>query len=722
MPASSDQRHVRLVGIAPFALSIFASALLVFQVQPMVGKRILPWFGGAPGVWILCLAFYQTSLFLGYAYAHLLIRRIEPARQPVVHALLLLASLAVLPVLPGASWKPDGIESPSVRILGMLAANVGLPFLWLAATGPLLQSWFARAFPARSPYPLYAVSKLLPLSVQSRLWSWSFGACGLAILYCAWRATRGVGQPSDAAGSVGSHTPLAGAGRGDALLWAALPCCAVILLMGVTNELCLNIASVPFLWIIPLSVYLLTFILCFSSARFYRRGAFAVLAAVSLLLLLQAQRWTLTPDSNTLSELSIAWQIARYAFLLFACCMLVHGELYRLRPHVQNLTAYYLCIAGGGALGGLFVGIAAPGLFSDYYELGIGIIACWVLLLVSAWRDPRSGLSGGRPRPAWALIGVVGVAVVAGSSVREKHPDSDVLLQQRNFFGVLRVLKRGLDQPGRHYHVLNSGTTTHGAQDQHATLRSKPTTYYGHVTGVGFAMRHRRAGEHPRVGIIGLGVGTLSAYGREGDLFRYYEIDPDVVRIARDEQYFSFLGDSRAASEVVVGDARLSLESQLRDDASQAFDFLVIDAFTSDAIPVHLLTAEAFDLYDQHLKEDGVILTHVSNRHLDLSPLLFGHAVRFGMRSVGIANSAVHAQRSASSRWVIFSRDAAYIDDLVAFVRAQHEALRLPRGALRMKRPNEQDFRGYPVWTDDYSNLFGLLKPKRSSPGGAPVP
>jgi len=296
-----------------------------------------------------------------------------------------------------------------------------------------------------------------------------------------------------------------------------------------------------------------------------------------------------------------------------------------------------------------------------------------------------------------------------------RGPDAGhrVLLQQRNFFGVLRVIEGNRGHVMRQYHTLNSGTTTHGVQYRNTALRSQTTTYYGNVTAVGYALRQRRPDERTQVGLIGLGIGTLSAYGREGDRFRYYEIDPDVIAIASDEQYFSYLADSRATTEVVLGDARLSLESELRDGAPQVFDLLVLDAFTSDAIPVHLLTTEAFALYDRHLADAGVILVHVTNRHLDLSPLLFGHAARLGMRAVEIVNNSVRPQRSTMSRWVVLSREAHYIDDLLGFVRAQHKALQLTRGTVGVRQPDAGSAGSYPVWTDDYSNLFALLKPKR---------
>jgi spermidine synthase len=433
------------------------------------------------------------------------------------------------------------------------------------------------------------------------------------------------------------------------------------------------------------------------------------------LLVLQAQDWALTPESGPLNELSVPWQIARYSFLLFACCSLLHGELYRLRPHPRNLTACYLCIAGGGALGGLFVGVAAPAVFSDYHELGIGIAACWTLLAVCVWRDPSSALHGGRAGAVWALLVALGLACVAVLSVHESRPGSRVLLQTRNFFGVLRVLEPSGGHPLRHYHMLNSGTTTHGVQYQARGLHLRPVSYFGYATGAGFTLQQRRPGERTRIGIIGLGVGALAAYGREGDHFRYYEIDPEVVRIAREESYFSYLAGSRATMEIVLGDARMSLESELIEGGPRAFDLLVLDAFSSDAVPVHLLTAEAFALYDQHLSDGGVILAHGSNRHLDIPQLFFGQAARLGMHAVEISNNSVAAQRSSMSRWVILTRDAGYVDALLAFVRDQQKALGLPTGTVHIRRPDARSFDGYPIWTDDYSNLFGLLRSNRSS-------
>ena len=404
---------------ALFAATVFASAFLIFFVQPMVGKHILPWFGGVPAVWLLCVAFYQVTLFFGYGYAHLLNQRLPSSRQVVAHAILFAAALLVLPVLPDESWKPQGGAPPSLHILAMLASNVGPPFLLLAATGPLLQAWFARAFPGRSPYGLYAVSNagsllallaypffvepLTSLSSQSAAWSWAFVACGLAILTCGWQARGGARafvpiatQPSGDTAPAERATGMAcadPAADGDAtrtLLWIFLPACTVVLFMGVTNELCLDVASIPFLWVVPLAIYLTTFIVCFGSERLYRRGLFATLAVFSAALLVWARVGSV--DALTLGQGAspIATLAALYSLALFFSCMLAHGETYRLRPSPERLTAYYSCVSGGGALGGLFVAIAAPRIFSEYYELPFGWLACLLSLDTGMSEEPRA--------------------------------------------------------------------------------------------------------------------------------------------------------------------------------------------------------------------------------------------------------------------------------------------------------------------------------------------
>jgi hypothetical protein len=711
-----------------FATTIFASAFLIFFVQPMVGKHILPWFGGAPAVWSLCLVFYQLTLFAGYVYAHLLIRRVRGSRQLLIHALLFAATLAVLPVLPDESWKPEGGAPPMGQIFSMLAANVGLPFLLLAATGPLLQAWYARVFPGRSPYGLYAVSNLgsllalvsypfvveprMPLSLESQLWSWLFAGCGLAILCCAWLASRG-----NAGDIPPTHERAADANidAGQIALWVLLPACAVVLFMGVTNELCVDLASAPFLWIAPLAIYLLTYILCFSSERLYRRGLFAPLAAFAVGYLIWSRVATVGPivaevPSATLPVLAVSFGLA-----LFLGCMLIHGELYRLRPAPARLTAYYLCISGGGALGGLFVGIAAPQVFSGYYELPFGWAACWVLFTWTCLRDPGPLLRRRSVRTA-LVVTVAGVVVTLGMlTARDSRPDTDHLLyQKRNFFSILRVTElRGKDKTPR-MHRLKSGTTVHGAQPLHPKFQLQPTTYYGSDTGIGFVMAQREAAPM-HVGVIGLGIGTLAAYGRAGDHYQFYEIDPDVIRIAEDEGYFSYLANSPAQVELIPGDGRLSLESQLHESGPQRFDLLVLDAFSSDAIPVHLLTVEAFKLYTQHLKPDGVLAVHITNRHLNLAPLVFGLAAEFEMRAAVISNpkSVRHFQQSAS--WVILSKNASYLDSLLLRVQEAEARRDLQPLGIAFGFPAEERVIDAPLWTDDYSDLFSVLRSRKLS-------
>ena len=700
-----------------FIGSIFASAFLLFMVQPMVGKHILPWFGGGTGVWTLCLTFYQSTLFLGYAYAHLLIRKVPPSRQPLVHALVLAGALAALPVLPDASWQPEPGADPSVRILGTLVANVGLPFFLLAASGPLVQAWFARVFPSRSPYPLYAASNLgslvalvsfplviepaVALSRAAHAWSWAFAACGVSLLGCAWRAVRGA-RGSDAALVAGSATSSGSTDVREGLLWIALSVVAVVLLLGVTNELCLDVASIPFLWVLPLSIYLSTLIACFSSDRAYHRGVFAVLAAASTLVLIAV--WLSSNELGWWSgSPSIRVKIGVYSVALLAWCMLMHGELYRLRPPPARLTSYYLCISGGGALGGLFVGIAAPRLFSDYYELPIGLVACWLLFLAACWRDPAGPFQASAHRGAWRAASIAGAALLAagtGFAARPERPG--VLLRERNFFGVLTVSEVRTDDPPRYQLELSSGSTLHGVQLIRPAPR-RPTAYFGFHTGIGFVMRARDPGARTVMGVVGLGSGTLAAYGRAGDRFRFYEIDPNVIRVARDDGRFTFLRDSPAEIEVVPGDARLSLQSELREGRPQRADLLVLDAFNSDAIPMHLLTVEAFELYARHVAEDGVIAFHVSTHHLDLVPLVFRLAQHVGLRAVAVVNED-HGM-SFGSRWVILSRDEAYLDALVDL------ACRDPDAPPRVWFPDADLLDGVPLWTDDYSDLFRILAP-----------
>jgi spermidine synthase len=384
-----------------------------------------------------------------------------------------------------------------------------------------------------------------------------------------------------------------------------------------------------------------------------------------------------------------------------------------------RLTAYYLCISGGGALGGLFVGIVAPQIFSGYYELPFGWAACWVLFTWVCLRDPGSLLRRRGVRTA-LVVAVAGIVVTLGMlTARESRPDTEPLLyQKRNFFGILRVTElRDQDSIPR-MHRLMSGTTIHGAQSLHPKTRFQAITYYGSSTGIGFVMA-RREPAPMHVGIIGLGVGTLAAYGRAGDRYQFYEIDPDVIRIAENEDYFSYLANSPAQLELIPGDGRLSLENQLHEEGPHSFDLLVLDAFSSDSIPVHLLTAEAVELYTQHLKPDGVLAVHVTNRHLSLTPLVFRLAAEFAMRAVVISNQRFPRYFQQSANWLILSKNASYLDSLLFGVQeaAFERDPRVPD--VTFAYPKEESVIDAPLWTDDYSDLFSVLRSRElSSDGG----
>ncbi len=710
------------MGRSLFAVAIFASAFLIFLVQPMVGKRILPWFGGAPAVWALCLAFYQVTLFVGYAYADVLVRFTGPSLQLVVHALVFGGALFALPVLPEHDWAQAAAGEPSASVLYLLARSVALPFLALAATGPLVQAWFARRYPARSPYPLYAVSNggsllalisypiliepRLALSLTGELWSWAFAATALLVLSCATLASRRADRARAGETSlVGGVLP----GPLDLCLWCLLSGAAVVLLMGVTNALCLDLASVPFLWVLPLAVYLSTFILCFGSERVYRRAPCAALAVLAVAVLHGKSYWVAwLPESLVPTGNSAVVLIASYCLLLFAACMLMHGELYRLRPPARSLTVFYLCVSGGGALGGLFVGLAAPRLFDNYYELPLGLGLALLLLLLASWHARSGWLWRGAPRWRWGLVAAATLALFAFSWNRVFEEPDGLLLEERSFFGVVRVLRAG-DGASEHRQLYN-GSTLHGVQFQDPEYRNSPSTYYGVATGIGALLLQGDPQGPRRVGVVGLGAGTLAAYGRPGDLFRFYEIDPAVIELASDGGRFSFLSDSEAEIEIVPGDARLSLAAEQAGGVVQDFDVLVIDAFSSDAIPVHLLTREAFGIYLDALADDGLLAIHLSNRHFALEPLVLRLGGSVGMDGLCIENPVLRRLRSMRSLWIFLGRDPTRLESIGTFALARSQQFKYPSPRVELWRELRTAAAG-PLWTDDYSDLFGALKP-----------
>ncbi|MRR51310.1 MAG: hypothetical protein EG825_10410 [Rhodocyclaceae bacterium] len=665
------------------AVTVFLSAFLLFLIQPLIAKQILPWFGGSAGVWTTCLVFFQTLLLGGYAYAHGLARYLAPRRQALVHSLLLTASLLLLPVLADPGWKPGSDDAPIPRILALLFATVGLPYFLLSATGPLAQAWYVRRV-GRIPWRLFALSNLGSLlallaypfliepwvSTRVQAWTWS-GGYVLFALMCTSVAWRTVGQvradvPAEAAADAIEPPP----GPGRRLLWLTLAATGSALLLAVSNHMTQNVASVPFLWILPLSVYLLTFILCFDGEGWYRRPLFLALAAG----LIPVMGWLL-------DSLKLKLVVPIYLVGLFVLCMFCHGELARLRPSPKHLTSFYLSISAGGVLGGLAVGIGAPYLFGGYYELGFALTACALLAL---WLT--------RGFKAWVPAVFTYVALAAGwfsYSQIDAATGQGVVVASRNFYGAIRIKDYG---PPEYVRTLRHGPILHGGQWMVSEeARRLPRTYYSAEGGLGIVVSSLQERGRLRIGAIGLGVGTLATWGRPGDVIRFYEIDPDVIRAAR--QSFHYLNDSRGLVELVPGDARLSLERE----APQGFDLLVIDAFSGDSIPAHLLTEEALDLYLRHLKPGGSLLYHATNRYLDIGQVVGALADGRGLATQRIELDAGPERADLflfSSDWILLSRDARLLGD--------------PRVTAR-GRPAASGTGGL-AWRDDYNNLLGIVK------------
>jgi len=665
------------------AATIFLSAFLLFLVQPVIAKQILPWFGGAAAVWATCLVFFQSVLLFGYAYSDWTTRFLAPRRQAWLHIALLALSLLILPIIPGAQWKPgeEGGE-PTLMILGLLGATIGLPYFLLSTTSPLVQAWFWQRFRHAVPYRLFALSNFaslmallsypvliepfVPLLAQS--WVWSSAYCVFVVLCgaTALLSTRGPAAPALAAqaGDGGEKAPAIG----DRLMWIALSAMGSCLLLAVTNHLTQNIASIPFLWVVPLSIYLITFILCFDHPRWYQRGVFIALAAV----LLPLMAWY--SDSLDL------WTAAPlYAVGLFVGCMFCHGELTLLKPAPRHLTTFYLMVSVGGAIGALLVGVAAPILLSGYYELGITLTACAALLY-------HRTLAGRWWLAAATLAVVVATATFTVVGVTEYLQNTRVIM--RNFYGVVRT--RDYATPVA-FRAMYHGGINHGGQLLDAALRGRPTSYFAPTSGYGRVFASLPDAPR-RVGVIGLGAGALAAYARAGDVFRFYEIDPQVAAVAVSE--FTYLRDSQAQVDIVLGDGRLSLERE----PPQNYDVLAIDAFSGDSIPMHLITREAMAAYLRHLKPDGAIVFQATNRFVDIAPVVERLAASFDLTAVQVSDVAEGDE--GADYWV------SDTDQIIVTRNTRLLAAELIQSAAR-PLPPRPDFR---TWTDDFYNLLRILK------------
>ncbi len=782
------------------AFIILVSAFLLFQVQPVISKVILPWFGGSPAVWTTCMLFFQVILLGGYAYSHWLSQIKSPGRQAAIHLALLALALVMLPILPGDHWKPVGSVHPTTRILLLLGVCVGVPYFVLSSTGPLVQSWFGRICAGRSPYWLYALSNigslaalltypflfepLLTTRAQGVSWSVVFGL--FALLYGwltlnTWKRAANETAESSAAmkrTTVDAKVPHAAPGLYDRLLWLFLPALASTTLLAVTNHLCQDVAVVPFMWVAPLSLYLLSFILCFAGGWWYPRPLYATVGALSIVLVCVLQQhnevtsfvarhgWEdklhevegvafraleaiglrsflekidLTSLSADALNECIVTHASIYLIAMFCICMLCHGEMVRRRPAPQFLTKFYLMSSAGGALGGILVALVFPALFVTYAELNLTLSAGYLVvagvflaLIVTTWLGSTTKIGKGLAF-VWAalmLVASCGAGLVAKAQV-DAFKSNDIATA-RSFYGVLHVKDVEAKDGSMLGRELLNGRILHGFQFHEVTRQRHPTTYYTRRSGAGIAVETLRQlaagddsenpnlfspemldfdgtddgvidlplpsrdaprefnGEQPlRVAVVGLGVGTMAAYGEPGDVFRFYEINPQVEAFAR--QHFRFLSDCPASVEVVIGDARLSMETE----APQEYDLIVLDAFSGDAIPVHLLTLEAMGIYRKHLKPTGAIAIHVSNRHLNLVPVVGTLAKKVGWRVVSVPNAAERMDMECASDWMLVTPN----EQLLAHPRLQRAAHGLA----------EDQTRG-PLWTDQFSNLVDILK------------
>jgi len=668
-----------------YGSTIFLSAFLLFLVEPMAAKQLLPALGGSSAVWITCLVFFQTALLLGYLYAHWITQPSSSRWQNHLHLVLLVVAIAGLVAMMRFPLDlSHGSEHPVRSIFLTLTITIGLPFLLLGSTSPLLQVWLARRSQSTVQYRLFALSNFgsllalaayptliephLTLAFQRTLWSLGFGIYAVLCGILAWQ-THSIPR-STPAPAAPTSTQTSGKRK---WLWFLLPAGAAMQLCAITGHLSQNIAAIPLLWILPLTVYLLTFIIAFEKPALYRRWLIIRLLVVMLASLAYMV-------SKTGVSLPIGISILFFLIELFLACLFCHGEVYALRPdNPSEATLFYLLIAAGGAAGTFFIGIACPLIFSANYDVSLSFLGIAVLALAVTWQN-------GWPQ---RLLWFTGAAMLVTLTVMlHKAYTREALVEVRNFYGTLRV-KQSYTPPQAHtVRTLQHGTIDHGTQWFAEGFRRTPTTYYAKDSGVGLALEHCCKGRARSVGIIGLGTGTLAAYGYAGDRFRFYEINPAVPPIA--QNLFTYLHDSPAQISIAEGDARASLARE----APEGFDVLVVDAFSGDAIPLHLLTTQAMTIYRRHLAPEGILAFHVSNQYLDLVPEIAALAASTNMRARVVDTPVNELRGEYRATWVLVSNNTAFFD--------QPEVASMARPI-----PDAQKVR---AWTDDYSSLLPIFQ------------
>ncbi len=661
-----------------YAITIFLSAFLLFVAEPMVAKQLLPTLGGSSAVWTTCLVFFSVVLLLGYLYAHWISSNFTPVRQALLHIALLTAAILTLGdhVRPG----PSAVSyHPALTVFRVLAAVIGLPYFVLSATTPLLTAWYAGIFEGTSPYRLFALSNLasllalgsyplfiepgLTMRQQTALWVGGFLIFAVLCGAIAWQGRRrmALSMPEEAA-FAGHPEPF----------WFLLALGGGMMLTAVTSHMSANIAAIPLLWLPPLALYLLTFILAFQGVCQPVRPLFLRLTFVSVGSMAYLLR-------DIRSQFPIAVSVPLFLIGLFVICFFLHGELYARRPAAAGMTRFYLAASAGGAAGTLLVGVIAPLVLRANYDLACTLVVVSLIALAATWQD------GWGLRILWG-VGVAAAIVVLSTQVRQY--DDDAVALMRNFYGTLRVRETHLPPQSDTDRQLLNGTIEHGAEWFAPQFRGQPLTYYATNSGLGLAMRLCCGTGPKRVGVIGLGTGTVATYGNAGDLIRFYEINPPVERLAR--HWFTFLHDTGAQTDVVIGDARLSLASE----SPQHFNVIVVDAFSGDAIPVHLLTREALALYRRHLQPNGIVVFHVSNSYIDLEPVISGIAGDAGLHAVSVHTHADEQAGLYYADWVLVTANQAFLDQPEII----NNGFPTPLKA------------GARVWTDNYSSVFPLLK------------
>jgi hypothetical protein len=687
-----------------YFISVFISAFLIFQIQPIISKIILPWFGGGASVWTTCMLFFQFFLLIGYLYAYILTKILIVRHQIVVHLVFLLCGLFLLPYNISDIQSTLSGGPPTWAVLKVLFMGLGFPYLILSANTPLLQHWFTRETNSANPYRLYAISNIgsflalvsypvliepfMTLDWQVKLWS-SIYYLFVLLVACIFFIVVKHNKNSH---FIPEHINNPKVGSFRLILWFMLSALGVVLLVSTTNALTQNVPPVPFLWLAPLAIYLLTYVVTFSNLGIYVRYLwlpfFMLLAFVALLIYFIG------------GQFDIITQLLIYLLILLCGCMICHGELNSLKPKQGNTTLFYLILSGGGVFGSFLVSFVAKSVFDEFLEFPLAIFSVLILATASLLLNKQYLLAEAKPNLADVVnnrhlsILAAGSAVVslvwllAFSNLNNQFQQYDIA-KARNFYGILTV--KDIAEGNVNERRLIDGTTSHGSQSLPLSKSAVPLSYYRPGTGVQLVIEQLSSDNKLQVGIIGLGVGALAAYGQPGDDYTFYEINPLVSDFAH--KYFSYLDSSKAEVEVKLGDARVSLQHELDLGQNNVFDLLIIDAFSGDLIPTHLMTHEAFLLYQQHNKTQGVMALHISTRHLSLLPVIIQHSITLDMQVMLFETPGNGNEHDA--QWVVLTNNSRIIQS--------------PNLIYRQSVISKEQYKKV-LWTDDYSSLLPILK------------